>query len=159
MIWAVIDRKIDMLITDMLYITHAEVAAIVTGLMVGRKAEMLQRLITVSHPGDEWHLKMTALLSDITGNLAEERNRLIHDSYRFDVDEITRIDARARTEKVPFKGKVLAFDKNHKVTIEDLKKWTAQGYNTVTDLDELRPALLPWLLKKRGEPRHSPDTQ
>lgn len=159
MIWAAIDRKLDMLIADILDIGHAETAAIVTGILPTRKAEMLKRLIVISCPGGDWFERMITLLSEISGSFGKERNRLIHDSWRFDIDSITRIDARAKPEQVPFKGKVLAFDKRISVTIEELKKWSAKGHTILWDIDELHPALLPWLLDKRAELSCSQDTQ
>lgn len=152
MIWAMIDRRLDMLITDILDISHAEAAAVVSGMLPARKCTILLRLIAIDSPGDEWRAEISDLLNDVSGKFGEERNRLVHDSWRFEQDVIQRVDSTAKLEKVAHKGKVLVFDKTYDVTIEDLKKWCARGYTINHQIGELRPALLPWLLKRREQP-------
>lgn len=158
MTWAALDRWVDRIITDMLDISHYETAAIVSGMRLSAKCQIVRRLLVVDCPSAEWGEKMEAVMLEVGEALNNERNRLVHDSWDFTVNQIEQIDATARIEKVPFKGKGLAFDKRRTVTIEELKRWNAKAFSALLDLRELRPALLPWLLERRvqlSRPPHS----
>lgn len=149
MAWSSLDRRVDDLICDLLDISFAETAAIVSGLLLPKKAQMALRLIAIDNPGAEWAGQMNLLLVELSGRLAEERNRLIHDAWQFDMDAIRRIDSTARRSKGPDGSTELSFDRHTDVTIHDLKKWVARAAAINFRLRELRPALLPWLLGKR----------
>lgn len=151
MVWAMIDRRLDSILTDMLDISHAEAAVLMTGVFPARKCKMISGLITISCPSREWGDKVTSLLNEISNKFGEERNRIVHDIWRFEKDKISRINATAKAEKTPHQGKRLVFDRSYDVTIKDLENWCARGYIINMELRELRPALLPWLLKKREE--------
>jgi hypothetical protein len=122
MIWAAIDRLLDRMITDMLDISHAEAAAVLSGMLPAKKCEIVQRLIVIDCPDKSWAEKASSVVKEISGSLGPERNRLVHDSWRFDQHNITRIDSTARTHAAPHTGRTLVFDTNHDVTLEDLKK-------------------------------------
>ena len=151
MAWATLDRWVDRILTDMLDISLSETAAIVSGMRLSAKCQIVRRLLAVDCPSPEWAEKMEALMLEIGVELNNERNRLVHDGWVFTADRVEQINATARIEKVPFRGKGLSFDKRRTVELEDLRRWNVRAFSALLDLRELRPALLPWLLERRAQ--------
>lgn len=152
MIWAALDRDLDAILTDMLDIGPAETAAIVTGILPARKCTIIQRLILLACPSPEWGAEVSSILSEISGNFGDLRNRVIHDAWRFSVDEIIRLDPRARSQFAQSHGqKQLVFDTEHPVTLQELDAWCKRGYEMISRLSELQPVLIPWLVQRRAK--------
>ena len=157
MIWSAIDRQIDVVLTDMLDIGPAQTAAIVTGILPTKKCSIISRLLLLGTPSIEWRSQMDKLLKIII-KWGVDRNRLVHDAWRFEVSDIHRVDARAQTKATQSrKEKQLVFDQVHPVTLEDLDQLCKTGHDILKQLDELCPALVPWLLKRREELFHPQD--
>lgn len=54
MVWAALDRRLDSLICDMLDISFAETAAIVSGVLLPKKTQIALRLIAIDSPSADW---------------------------------------------------------------------------------------------------------
>jgi hypothetical protein len=149
MIWSTVDRCFDEIIADYLDLSGAEVAAIVEGMLAKKKIEVIRRLMLLDAPSAEWvsAMKKALVLADRFG---EARNRLLHDNWRFELEKISRIERRAKKAKAQsHQPETLVVNSRINTSLDELQAICMQGYDALTALGELKPALLDRIIRRR----------
>ncbi len=114
-VWAVIDSQIDDLLALMLRLDPAQVACIATSAdRVASRCQMLIKLAVIEPLDPDWRAWLTGLLNRTQGELADLRNRYVHDRWFLRSGRIVRTDKRATVAKAQSRQPAaLQFNREH----------------------------------------------
>jgi hypothetical protein len=150
MIWAALDYQIDCITADLLDVAPIQATVIGADRDFSKKCTLVKRLITLGSPGEEWFDEMDDLLTELASKLSPLRNRFIHDMWSFNVENIARIERTVTTKRPQSRQpKTLVADQEFPISLDDMERFCMRGYEILSRLDQLRPALIPWLLRER----------
>lgn len=144
MIWAALDRHLDVLIAHLLN-KPVNVARALSSRSdgVGERCEVIRRLLAMEAPSAEYQRWLSSLMKRCGGELAERRNRYVHDMWRVQSDTVHR-----QLRRPQLTASEIVFDLHVEVTSDELKRF---GYTLTSMLAMLLSAehdLMCW--RERG---------
>jgi hypothetical protein len=95
--WATLDNALFGLLAA--YLNSDPVGLAVRAPDVSTLCEQIRKLAHVSGPDGEWRECLIRILNMIQGELAETRNRYVHDDWEISAEGMTRIDRRPKLQK------------------------------------------------------------
>lgn len=146
MAWSQLDLALVELIANLTDVAPGQAVIFLKGKMIGAKVQVARDLIKFESPGDEWRSKAERVLHTLTNELNPQRNRVIHDIHRFDVDQISRQRVESIASDVD--------PRSTPVTLEELEQIWHGTIRVVDELRELNRETIPWLIDRRRAHHH-----
>ncbi|KZX91263.1 hypothetical protein A3718_14560 [Erythrobacter sp. HI0019] len=150
--WAWLDRVLDEIFEPILDCPTEQVACIRNENTEAR-CNMLSRLLHTINIPAEWHSWVDGILQRTRGELAKQRNRIVHDAWVLDAQTIKRIDKRAMLRKPGAReAKKLQFDVEHPETAEGVEQLIQYTFTVTAALRYANWANRQWRSEGRFPP-------
>jgi hypothetical protein len=144
--WATLDSALTNLLAAFLN-SHPQALA-VRGPDISTLCEQVRRIAHTSGPDGQWRACLIRILNMVQGELAETRNRYIHDDWEASEEGITRIDRRAKLQKPQSHQPVqLISDFRTVVPVEWVNLLTGRVVQTMEAVALMTISLRLWRLK------------
>ena len=155
LMWAVVDKRLEQCLHQLLNIPKSKVASITTSMNdVSSRCDVLKRLVYIEAPSLDWREEFCTLVTHVSGYLAETRNRFVHDIWEIANGAMTRTDKRVQLKKPQsFQPKVLTHGLKIITPPRDVLKLVAEVTVASECLKEAAIDLVYW---RAGEPLPAP---
>lgn len=142
--FAELDRTIDRLFPLLLGCSEVQTACIVTD-NIGAKCDSLARLVRVEAFESGWTEWLCDLLKRAGEELAQRRNRIVHDSWKFRPDGGIRVMRRAKTAIAGAgQAKTVEYNTEHRVTIDEIERLQGRVTTVILALEAAVRILDAW---------------
>jgi hypothetical protein len=126
--WATLDNAVAELLNN--YLNSAPIGAAVVAPDISTRCEQVRKLAHVSGPSGEWRECLLHILNMIQGEMAEARNRYVHDDWNISEAGMVRIDRRPKLKKPQAREAVQLITQTETVVPSE---WIYQLTNRVVD--------------------------
>lgn len=126
--WATLDNALAHLLGS--YLNSDEIASAVVASDISTRCEQIRKLAHVTGPDGEWRDCLVRILNMIQGEMAEARNRYIHDDWSVSEAGMVRIDRRPKLKKRQSREPITLVTETASVVPSD---WVYQLVSRVVD--------------------------
>ena len=127
--WATLDSALAHLVAT--YLNSEPNGAAVVAPDISTRCEQIRKLSHVTGPDGEWRQCLVTLLNMIQGDLAEARNRYIHDDWSISQAGMVRIDRRPKLKRSQSRQPIQLITETSAVVPAD---WVYQLVNRTVDM-------------------------
>ena len=136
--WNWLDLEIDAILFALMGSDdESATAAVIYNMDQRDKIRAVLALGFIKKPSDDWYAELRSVVNEIDNNLRNERNRMVHDVWRFDGQDIFRLTKYAKVAHEQARKLAIIFGEGKPVSPADLSSLVIRILAAGGHLDEL----------------------